>query len=644
MKNLFTLILCLVSANVLLYSYESRNLLQTKITPEELKSVLQTHKEWVPYPSYKDRKGWDKLTNGIKYDLISKGEEYLDYDWKVVKFTDYTEFEKSGSRVIMQRPFGQNNSAMAALVMAELAEGKGRFIDQIINGTWFACEMTTWVLSAHLPSFQSNGRSVPDPYEYTIDLTAGDLGSFYSWVYYFFKDEFDKSSPLIAKRLRHNIEDRILTPYMERSDFWWQALDGREGRMVNNWNPWCNFNVLTCFLLMEEDPDRLANAVYRSMRSVDEFINYTHEDGACEEGPSYWGHAAGKMFDYLDILSMATSGKVEIYDQPIIHNMGEYIGRSYVGDGWVVNFADASARGGGDKYVIYRYGKSVGSDEMKHFAAYLFHRDQMDKSIPSGRDIFRSLEALLVQPELKETKPELPRFQYTWYPQTEFCYFKTESGFYFAAKGGYNGESHNHNDVGTFSLYLDNIPFFIDAGVGTYTRQTFSSERYSIWTMQSNYHNLPVINGYAQKEGSEFKATGVDFDPGNPSFSLNLAKAYKPEAGIKEWKRSYSVNDKDEIEIRDKFELNNPEINNEINFMTWSKPIIAHPGVIELRKDGKSVQLSYNDKIFEVRSEAIFIDDERLSRVWGERIYRLTLKAKTLSTNGKYFFKISKLD
>ena len=44
-------------------------------------------------------------------------------------------------------------------------------------------------------------------------------------------------------------------------------------------------------------------------------------------------------------------------------------------------------------------------------------------------------------------------------------------------------------------LYINSIPVFLDAGVGTYTRKTFSSERYSIWTMQSNYHNLPMING-----------------------------------------------------------------------------------------------------------------------------------------------------
>ena len=47
----------------------------------------------------------------------------------------------------------------------------------------------------------------------------------------------------------------------------------------------------------------------------------------------------------------------------------------------------------------------------------------------------------------------------------------------------------------------------IDAGVGTYNRQTFSEQRYDIWTMQSNYHNLPMINGVPQKNGPEFKTT-----------------------------------------------------------------------------------------------------------------------------------------
>ena len=73
----------------------------------------------------------------------------------------------------------------------------------------------------------------------------------------------------------------------------------------------------------------------------------------------------------------------------MIKNMGEYISRSYVGKGWVVNFADASAKGSGDAPLIFRYGKAVNSNEMKGFAAMI-----NTNKLPSGRDIYRTLAAI----------------------------------------------------------------------------------------------------------------------------------------------------------------------------------------------------------------------------------------------------------
>jgi hypothetical protein len=641
MKNQLFLSICLIALSALTgFATEERDLLQKAVSSEALQSILLTEQAWVPYPDYTDRSGWEALTKNVSAELIKAGEEYLEYDWKVVQLSDYLEFEKSGSRDIMQQPFGDNNNAMMALVLAELAEGKGRFMDQIMNGTWMACEMTTWVLSAHLAHYQTNERAIPDPYEFTIDLTAGDLGSFYSWVYYFFKDEFDKVHPLIAKRLRQNLQERILDVYMERSDFWWQAFDLEPGETVNNWNPWCNSNVLLTFLLLEEDPEKLTAGVYRTMVSTDEFINYTHEDGACEEGPSYWGHAAGKLFDYLDILYLATGGKVSIFDQPIIKNMGEYIARSYVGDGWVVNFADASARGGGEPSVIYRYGKAVQSAEMQSFAAYLFERAGREHHVPIGRDLFRALESLRFSDELAAAQPALPNAAYTWYPQTEFCYMQTESGFFFAAKGGYNNESHNHNDVGSFSLYFNNIPFLIDAGVGTYTRQTFSSERYTIWTMQSNYHNLPLINGVAQKNGNDYRSGQVSFNADKQRFSLDIAGAYPDEAAVEKWVRTYSLRE-DQLLIEDDFRLKEAKAPTQVNFLCWAKPELLPNGRVQLTQSGQTLELSYPAKSFSATVETIELDDARLSRVWGEQIYRLRLNANELDKKGKYQFAIS---
>lgn len=621
------------------YAANNKDLLKKAVTKDALRSLLIQQQEWVPYPDYTDRAAWDQFTGAFKADLIAKGENYLDYAWQVVELSDFLEYERSGNRNIMQEPFGANNSAMSALVLAELAEGKGRFLDQIMNGTWLACEMTTWVLSAHLPAYQTNKRSVPDPNEFTIDLTAGDLGSFYSWVYYFFKDEFDKVSPIIGTRLRRNLQERIMDVYMNRSDFWWQAFNLKPGGLVNNWNPWCNSNVLLTFLLLENDLEKLVDGVYRTLVSADEFINYTHEDGACEEGPSYWGHAAGKMYDYLDILHLATGGKVSIFDAPIIKNMGEYIARSYVGDGWVVNFADASARGGGEPSVIYRYGTSVDSELMQQFAAYLLKRNDGEHHIPGGRDLFRALEAIRMADGLDTTQPALPQFEHTWYPETEFCYMKNEAGFFFAAKGGYNSESHNHNDVGSFSLYYQNIPFFIDIGVGTYTRQTFSSERYDIWTMQSNYHNLPLINGVPQQDGREFRSDDVVFNPDQDLFSLDIAGAYPETAGVKEWVRTFRLKE-DALLIEEDFKLSETEAANTLNFLTWSEPKITSEGNVRLERDGKTLELSYSSRHFTPKVEAIDVGDVRLTRVWGDTVYRLSLMARDVKKNGKYQLEI----
>ena len=71
---------------------------------------------------------------------------------------------------------------------------------------------------------------------------------------------------------------------------------------INNWNPWVNSNWIVANLLMEKDPARRVASVWKSMRSVDKFIDSYKSDGGCDEGPSYWGRAGGSLFDYLEML------------------------------------------------------------------------------------------------------------------------------------------------------------------------------------------------------------------------------------------------------------------------------------------------------------------------------------------------------
>lgn len=649
---------------------------------EQLKNsdYLPHDSSWFPYPAYDDREGWNAVLDNHAGYLIRAGEKYLGYKWQSVDATAYLAYERTGEREVMQTPLKENRVALNTLLMAELAEGKGRFIDQLINGTWHLSHTPSWVLSAHLPR-QKTGRSLPDPAQQIIDLGSGALGAQMSVAYHFFHEEFDKVDPVISRVLKGAIKKQILDPYLEPANQrpnWWLAYDLKPGQVVNNWNPWCNADVILCFLLIEDDHQRLEHAVRQSLKSVDKFLAYVKTDGACEEGPAYWGHAAGKLYDYLQIIYDATRGKISLFDDPQIRAMGEYISRSFVKDGWVVNFADASAKLSFTPSLLYNYGLAVGSQEMKDFAIYnLGRKDKGYFAMPKPviwNDVYRSLESLKSIVEmtgrveqlnaridagetydscLADLRSSLPAV--TWYPETEFCYVKNSvSDWFFAVKGGHNNESHNHNDIGTFILYKGGVPVFVDAGVGTYTKQTFSGERYNIWSMQSAWHNLPVINGKTQKNGAQYRSADVKVSSkGNVrKFSLDIARAYRKGTDCSSWIREYKITDKQLI-ITDMYQLisrNDADVENFLVqgevYMTGeilANGYMVKEGEVVVENQGVAFRLVYP----EVMTPSVTVkelDDPRLSNVWGTSLRRISFTGlESAPLNGKYIFKISEL-
>lgn len=137
MKNLLFVILLSVFS-VCAYSYEKRDLLQKEAEDINLAQALIGDFSELSFPDYYDREYWNNLPETIRKEYIQEAEKYLDYDWPVVKATDYLEIIRSGDR--RQNVYSAPRSALLALVMGELAEGKGRFIDQIVNGVWYYSE------------------------------------------------------------------------------------------------------------------------------------------------------------------------------------------------------------------------------------------------------------------------------------------------------------------------------------------------------------------------------------------------------------------------------------------------------------------------------------------------------------------------
>lgn len=79
MKKLVLFLIIFVSSAGMLFAYTEKNLLQRKISEEKLKDWLVLRQQWVVYPDYTDRKGWDALFGELKDFYIQRGEKALDY-------------------------------------------------------------------------------------------------------------------------------------------------------------------------------------------------------------------------------------------------------------------------------------------------------------------------------------------------------------------------------------------------------------------------------------------------------------------------------------------------------------------------------------------------------------------------------------
>ena len=636
----FSVISCILylSCSVLYSQSQVRISLASTYPIEKLKEIIIPLKEWRPYPKYSDPEGFENIPVSVRQAYIKAAERGISTKWPVLPATLFLEYIRNGNRTNYEKLSFDRRKRLSTLVLAEVFERQDRFMDQIINGIWAICEESFWGVPAH-----NKGRGLPDIESPIVDLFAAETASLIAWTHYLMSEELDQINPLITKRMVMETDRRIFTPYLLHNDWDWMGFTWRNRtgymRPVNNWNPWINSNVIACALLMEKDPQRRLAILHKAMDSIDNFVMPYPKDGGCDEGPAYWGRAGASLFDCLELLYLASDGEINIFKQPLITNIGSYIYKVYISRPYFINFADAPAKMHVDAPIVYRYGKAIGDTTMMKFAAFAAQHQNLGKDILQGSFgvLNRILPALFTLTDLLSTEPVEPFIRDVWFPEIQVMAARSNSynhkGFYVAAKGGHNNESHNHNDVGNFIVYADGQPVLIDAGSQTYTAKTFSRQRYELWNNQSAYHNLPKINGVMQKEGHQYKATDVHYDCSDKwaQLSLNIASAYPDEAFVTSWKRTIRLNRNESITIVDEYHLNKYLEPLELNFLTPLEVDTTQPGKIALSKttstDMKTCYLWYPKDKLEPYVETIVIEDDRLRDSWGSQLRHIVLKA-----------------
>ncbi|MCL2773191.1 MAG: heparinase II/III-family protein [Oscillospiraceae bacterium] len=588
-----------------------------------------------PFPFYSDREVWDNLPSDAKDFYRVKAQELKNKTYISLPASLYMDFTRNGNRSNYENLYFTRRSDLMILTIAECIEAKGEYLDAIINLIWAISEETSWVIPAH-----NNKGELPDiEFETFVDLFSAETGSLFAWVYYFLHDVIAEVSPTVKRRMEIEIERKILTPYLTYSHFWWMGFD--EHRSVNNWNPWINSNVIVAFLIFEKDKKRLAEGIAKTAKSVDVFIDSYYEDGACDEGPGYFNAAGAVMFDYLDILYNISNKQIDIYGFEKIKNIARYIYRVYIDGEYFVNFADSSLRAGMSSRHMQRVGEAIGDDTLIEFAQMFVSRHNAGYGDIGGYMKYRALRNLF-EKETAGVKLFTPPVEY-WFKDTEILTARdggqTDAGMFIAAKGGHNAESHNHNDVGNFILYMNGKPVIVDAGVETYTRFTFSSERYSIWTMQSCYHNLPTINGYDQLSGRERKSSNVKYDSDGSitHLSMELKHAYPPEAGIESYVREFIFERGKSFTVHDKYSLKQAVKPLIFNILCFDKPNIMNGGYIKLNEN---INIELDSDIFSTVYEEIKLTDPQLRRNWDtDCLYRIRLTEEKMQKERDFCIK-----
>lgn len=549
------------------------------------------------------------LPDEITQEAIAEGEQFLGFDWGTLSAALYGEFASNGNRINYEDINFARRMAVNNLFFAEYCEQKGRFTADLLNGVWTICEESAWNIPAH-----NGGMSLPDILNPTVDLFAAQTASQLGIIAYFADTVFGDYAKAVKKRIKYEIDRRVIQPFLEHN-FWWMGYGKDRRDRPSNWTAWCASTCLAAYLTTTDETDFDNSFINKIIEIITYYIEEYPADGGCDEGADYWYMSAGCMFDCLELLYRASDGAFNKFNNPKIKAMGAYIYNAHMCGDYFVNFADCSAvanRGGARTYL---FGKRTGDTALTAFGAEDF-KNRTDRLMPTQMNLLHKIFSAEFAGEIFAYNEKFTPVRQLYTESLQLFKYTTDS-IAFCIKGGCNGDNHNHNDVGSFMVYTDGKPCIIDVGVESYSKKTFSNERYTIWTMQSSYHNLPTVSGFMQSDGAEFRACDVTAD--EKSISFDIKHAYPDEAKITKWIRS-AVCDENEITITDDFSTEN---DSEIYFtlMLVNQPDFTENGFMI---NGLSAEF---DCMVDMRCERIDIPyDAKLTPVWGGCVYRLIYK------------------
>ncbi|MDQ0900525.1 hypothetical protein [Paenibacillus sp. V4I7] len=211
------------------------------------------------------RSGMDNLLLAVhRIEVRQLADQFLTQPIEALPFSAFRLFQVNGSRKEFEKHYFDRRRRLAAFAIAALTEDDAVFIPALEDTIWAICDEYTWCLPAHL---NVQDPEAEDEAPRHVDLFASETAHALSEICHLFKDRLD---PLIVKRARHEVMQRVLNPYMQlKRMFGWETA-------THNWSAVCAGSIGMAAIYMIQDSRILMPVLNRVFEAMECFLERVH--------------------------------------------------------------------------------------------------------------------------------------------------------------------------------------------------------------------------------------------------------------------------------------------------------------------------------------------------------------------------------
>lgn len=609
-------------------------------TTENLKDCLVHSDEAYPLPTYDDECIWEGLrsspvTRSIVERILEAAAEEREEPAPEASISQFLNYVRTGERTGYTDAVMRRRKRLSLFTLAECLEREGRYLDNILDSIWAACEQTTWVLPGHSGDEQSEDGLPLDPRDVPaekcqIALFSARTGLLLAEVDYVLGDALN---PTARDRIRTEVDLQVFEPYLARDDFSWFTPP------TSNWNAVCNASTAIAAFHLVSDVDRLASIVVKAAHNLRHYLDGFDEDGCTAEGVSYWNFGFSHYVMFAAHLDARTDGQYSLLSPSIVEDIARFPIKVELSSGRYVAFADTEEGAWLEPFVPRWVGEQLELPELTTWGQEQLSDEQSVFSIDKVGTLSETIRNLYWcrQPSSDQT---LTRSRRQFFAGNEWWIARADpanpQGLTIAAKGGRNDEPHNHNDCGSFIVHYRGESQLVDLGKGFYDREYFDEHRYEHLVTRSLGHSVPSVNGYEQVDGEEYAASVVDRSetPSRDEFEVELKECYPVEAGLESLRRRFALerSSPEYVSVRDRVEFaeNSPDREFESVLVSGS-PVVNVGDHLRVTGERGTVEISIGSPTADVTVEYLEdavnvsgrtdIEGDRRD-VWRARIHR----------------------